>query len=346
MTKHLLHPLALFVLLLSLASCKPDPELPADATPHPAQSATAPGAPIKVMTFNIRQQFPTDAASGTPLWEDRKDLVVQTITDQQADIVLLQEDFVLAKEFGELGGYGISNGDTTITDTLASDTTEIRPLEYLRNNLPEYTFFGAGARDGMMGGEGEHVSILYLSARFTRLESGHIALSDSFQQAGSITWGNNSPRKATWLRLSDKDALPGENFERFTIMNTHFDAKSDSSEYARLRSAQLLSALIGSQFGDEPLILGGDFNSNEDKAPHSILLSGNPIPLIDGYRAFIPQRSPHEATFHGFTGDSTGSRIDIVYHTGELETVEAEIVRTDFNGAYPSDHFPVLYEIR
>jgi exonuclease III len=68
--------------------------------------------------------------------------------------------------------------------------------------------------------------------------------------------------------------------------------------------------------------------------------------LVDSYRQVTPTIGRDEATYHGFSGRTLGSRIDFVLHDGSFETLDAAIVRTNYSGRYPSDHFPVTATLR
>ena len=48
-----------------------------------------------------------------------------------------------------------------------------------------------------------------------------------------------------------------------------------------------------------------------------------------------------QGTFNGFTGERSGDKIDAVLVSDGWTVRDAEIVRTDEGGRYPSDHFPV-----
>ena len=58
---------------------------------------------------------------------------------------------------------------------------------------------------------------------------------------------------------------------------------------------------------------------------------------------------PEIGTFHGFEGVEAAAgraRIDWILTRGAVETIESEIITTEVNGQYPSDHFPVTATLR
>jgi len=65
------------------------------------------------------------------------------------------------------------------------------------------------------------------------------------------------------------------------------------------------------------------------------------LPLYDSFREVFPGRGTDEASFHGFGGETAGSRIDFILHNRDLKATDAGIMHTNFDGRYPSDHFPV-----
>jgi len=69
--------------------------------------------------------------------------------------------------------------------------------------------------------------------------------------------------------------------------------------------------------------------------------TANPIPLVDTYRVLHPD-APASGTGSGFRGKRDGAKIDhVLVAAGAAAIREAAIVRTNEDGRYPSDHFPV-----
>ena len=242
------------------------------------------------------------ADDGENRWEKRKDLVVGTIRKLDPDLLGVQE-------------------------ALAFQVDELKAV------LPAYDFVGVGRDDGRRAGE--FAGIYYRKDRFEQLAVGHIWLSETPDQPGSRGWDASLPRVATWVRLRDlRTARP------LFVINAHFDHRGPR---ARVESAKLMRRTIEELHEGAPVIVTGDFNATEDDEPYAALrgAAGDAQRLLDTYRAAHPERRPDEATFNGFTGNRTGSRIDWILHSGDLRTVAAEISYERDGERYPSDHYPV-----
>lgn len=137
---------------------------------------------IRVMTFNIRYDNPSD---GINSWDNRKDLLLETIIEASPDVIGMQE--VLEQQ-----------------------------LVYLDTLLPWYDFVGVGRNDGKTGGE--FVPIFYKMNRLDLQESGTFWLSEYPDSIGSVGWDAALPRIATWARFYDKHIR-----KEFLFINTHFD---------------------------------------------------------------------------------------------------------------------------
>ncbi len=60
-----------------------------------------------------------------------------------------------------------------------------------------------------------------------------------------------------------------------------------------------------------------------------------------------PWPYPEETTHHPFSGTHPeGQRIDWILVHKDFEVNKVEIIKDNINGKYPSDHFPVLIEIK
>ena len=137
---------------------------------------------LRVMTFNLRVRKRLD---GPNIWDLRRDLVVERIRDFDPDLLGTQEGL----DFME---------------------------SYLKQQLKDYTFFGAGVGDGSP--VGEMCGVFYRTARFELLDRGLFWLSTTPDQPGSHAWGSFIPRMVTWVKLRPRDG--GAAFFWFNITKT------------------------------------------------------------------------------------------------------------------------------
>lgn len=126
------------------------------------------GAPLHVMSFNIRYGTAED---GPDSWPNRRDHVISFLRRRQPDLVGLQE--ALRSQLNEIGAA-----------------------------LTQYGRIGAGRDDGREAGE--HAAILYRADRFDVIDSGTFWFSDTPEVPGSRSWGNQVTRIATWAHLRDR----------------------------------------------------------------------------------------------------------------------------------------------
>ena len=209
-----------------------------------------------------------------------------------------------------------------------------RQWEFLVATLPTYHGVTFGRDDGMS--RGEMASICFRADRFGVKDLGHFWLSETPDQAGSVGWGAHHPRICTWARLSD--SLAGRNFY---VYNVHLD---NASQLAREKGGALLRDRIRARGFSDPVLVMGDFNAEEDsKAVQDMLAVDSPIP-VDAVRAAQPEVDLG-GTWHGFAGQPRGGRIDYIFCSPEWAVDSSRVIRTNRNGRYPSDHFPVAVDL-
>ncbi len=254
---------------------------------------------LRVMSFNIRLGVAND---GDNHWEKRKDLVVQTIEDFNADIIGMQETWNFQ-------------------------------AKYLSEELNGYSYAGRSRQTD--SDKGEQCGILFRSSRFDKLIEGHFWLSEAPDQPGSKSWDSSLPRMATWLKLWDR-----ENEKSFFVLNTHFDhrgktARTESSKLIRrfvtsldTDSEVVITGDFNAGVGSSPY--AALFGSDDSLRP-----------VHDTFRVRHPEKLLTEGTFNGFKGTDSGDRIDWIGATSGWEIEDASIIKTHFENRYPSDHFPV-----
>lgn len=157
-------------------------------------------ADLRVMTFNVRYPNPRD---GEDSWEQRKDLLVDTIRRHKPDLMGTQELFYTQGE-------------------------------YIVAQLPAFAWFGLSRRGNK---EDEHMGVFYRKDRLRAVETGNFWLSETPDATGSSSWGMSLPRMVTWAVFEDLKTK-----RRFTYFNTHFAHRGKVDDEARRRSALIIAA--------------------------------------------------------------------------------------------------------
>jgi len=208
-------------------------------------------------------------------------------------------------------------------------------LRDLENALPNYGWIGIG-RDG--GSRGEFMAVFYRKDRLEPLEYDHYWLSDTPALPGSRTWGNNYPRMVTSVRFRDRVAGM-----EMLFVNTHFDHEVQPS---REKSAALILDRLRSPATGLPVILVGDFNVGAGDNPVYSAFTA-PGEFTDSWVAAGNRDTL--GTFHGFKGVGAAlgqRRIDWILVRGPIEVLSTAILTDSRGRQLPSDHFPVLAEVR
>jgi endonuclease/exonuclease/phosphatase family metal-dependent hydrolase len=277
-------------------------------------AVSAVAEPLRVMSFNIRGDFDLEKATdGSEAWnaisnEHRRDLVAKTIVEYGPDVLGVQEAFQ-------------------------------HQLVDLERALDGYKFYGVGRDDGKEAGE--QCAILYRTDRFRLLDHGTFWLSKTPEEAGTRFPDAACNRVASWVVLADEKAAGRE----YLVINTHFDHVSRA---AQEHGAKLIRERMTGLATGRPIIVMGDLNAREEGKALTALRGDDGAAdeqLIDSYREVVSDRGGKEATFHNFGGNTVGSRIDFILHSGDLRATEAGIVHTKVGDRFPSDHFPVTATI-
>jgi endonuclease/exonuclease/phosphatase family metal-dependent hydrolase len=270
---------------------------------------------LRVMSFNIRySKADHSEAASENNWDDakypRRERAIRVIEENSPDLLGVQEALELQ-------------------------------VEDLKKALPEYAFYGVGRDDGK--NDGEFSGVFYRKARFEQNDVGSFWLSATPKKPGTSFYlaPNACARIASWVKLTDK-----ESGRQFVLLNMHWD---HISEPAREKSAALVRERLAKLGSDLPVIVTGDLNAHEDSPAVKELIGANDRKgrkLMDSFRELRPERLPDESSFNAWNGTRKGSRIDFIFHTSEFAPVAAEIVRTSYDGHWPSDHYPVIATLK
>jgi len=225
-------------------------------------------------------------------------------------------------------------------------------LEDMLAAMPQYNSVGVGRDDGKT--KGEYAPIFYKKDKFQLLKSGDFWLAEetTYPNKG---WDAALPRICSWGQFKDKDSKM-----KFWFFNLHMDHVGVK---ARSESAKLVLKKIKEMCGNDPVILTGDFNVDQNNESYH-LLNESGI-LRDSYE-IAGIRYAQNGTFNAWDANlKTDSRIDHIFVTRhfmvdrygvltdtyrspkvEDKTVKAgdfpkEVSFKDYQARLPSDHFPV-----
>lgn len=295
--------------LLGLAALLRGSSLQADAPAAMSSVATA----IRVMTFNIRTGT---AADGDNCWDNRKEQLGDTIFANAPDLLGLQEVVPFQSEW--------------IADYLAKKAANAD------GEAPRYAHFERTREVNPK--EGEAMTIFYRTDRLELVsdDTGTFWLSETPEVVGSRSWDAACRRIATWGRFR----YLADPTQEFYFFNTHLD---HVSEAARLNGAKLIIERIAQrQKPDVPVMITGDFNCGESSEP---IKAFRGVGFLDTYRVAHPD-DQNVGTFHAFSGKPSKDKIDYIFATPSVTVDAAEILRTNREGRYPSDHFPLVSVVR
>ena len=263
---------------------------------------------LSVISFNIRVSGNILSEMLDPnSWSRRKSATPAMIKDQCPDIFGVQE---------------------ALSDQ----------LEYVGDNLPNYSYVGVGREDGKEISEitnsedsGEIMAIFYNTSEIELLDWGTYWLSETPGEP-SISWEADFKRTMTWARMQMK-----YSGKKFFYVNTHLDNHSGT---AREEGLKLILDKIAEKNTDNlPVVLTGDFNVTPDNSILGVLVDAE---MLDARTT--AEETVDLPTFNGFGNEGETPRmIDYIYYRGFASCPEYEtIVKTYENIPYISDHYPIV----
>jgi len=275
--------------------------------------------PIRVLSFNVRL---STAKDGENSWANRRDFLTDIIAEGNYDFIGTQE-------------------------TVMRPDPELNQVTFIASKLPGHAVLGRSREADPEVGEA--TTIFYNKERWKIDDTDQATfwLSDTPNIAGSKTDPKaGCPRTVTTALFHELKA--GQPTGRsLYVYNTHYD---HLSEEARQRGAkQLMDRIAARKNKDVPVIVTGDLN-NSERSPAIQYMKGEPMTLdgqvwnspyklVDTFREVHPDATD-VGTFNGFKMPGNG-KIDYIFVSPGLKTISAEIIRTQREGRYPSDHFPI-----
>ncbi|KAL8972559.1 MAG: hypothetical protein Q9183_000485 [Haloplaca sp. 2 TL-2023] len=170
----------------------------------------------------------------------------------------------------------------------------------------EWNYIGAGRDDGKHAGE--YCPIFYRPSAWA-LQSWETVWLSETPDKPSKGWDAASIRILTLARFQHRASK-----RNVVAMNTHLD---DQGVKSRFEAVKIILSKIDeeSHQGSLPLVLAGDFNSQQDEDAYQTLTHGQ-SPMSDVQGLAAGQDSyvyGHHDTYTGFTKDDESMRIDFLF---------------------------------
>ncbi|MDR2346734.1 MAG: endonuclease/exonuclease/phosphatase family protein [Planctomycetaceae bacterium] len=281
--------------------------------------------PINILTFNIRL---SSAKDGKNSWENRKDFVLDVIQSKS----------------GNGGTYDFIG----FQEAVVSPRQKFNQVDYIVSKMNLYNSIWLSREKTPNAGEA--MLLLWNQDRWKidDNEKGTFWLSDTPNVAGSKTDKDAGCTRCVTFGLFHELKNGQKTGQKIYVANTHYDHKS---EKARQKAAkQIMNWIANQKEKNVPLIFMGDLNCGE-KSQTIRFMQGEvmkldnidikpPLALIDTFRAANPDENDI-GTFNGFKEQTGKEKIDYIFVTKNIKTISSRIIRTKYNGFWPSDHCPV-----
>ncbi|MFN0290083.1 endonuclease/exonuclease/phosphatase family protein [Pedobacter helvus] len=216
-------------------------------------------------------------------------------------------------------------------DIFSTQEGKPKQLRDLIEKMPNYSWSGI---DKEGNGTDEFCAIFYKKNRFELIDNGHFWLSET-PEVPTKGWDAKYKRVCSWVFLKDQKTQ-----QQFYVFDTHFDHKG---MLAQTNSAKLIISKIAALQQKHPVILCGDFNFDRTNSNYKVLAKS--IVLKDAFK--IAKRVKSRAgSYNGFDINSNPeSPIDHIFVSGPIEVLKYAIIKDNYSGKLPSDHYPVLAEM-
>ena len=266
---------------------------------------------LRIASFNLRYGTAQD---GDNHWNNRKDILVDTVRSISPDIMGVQECLPFQADELKMACHGLDHFGLGRYHSVADK----RPHESL---------------------SGEHCSIFFRADKYSLADCGTFWHSDTPEVPASASWGNGLPRITTWglFRQLSTD-------QSFFVFNTHlhWDEPYVSS------AGKLIADRVAAITGGSPVLLIGDFNAEPDDELHNRLISGSSVDrdrvVLHDLWQTLGKSEENAGTCHEFSG-VPNKRIDWILASDQITPISMDRIESHRDGRYPSDHFPIVAEV-
>lgn len=258
--------------------------------------------------------------------EEKRELTIENKSYADLDTSLVAMSFNLwidQSSWQERAPAVLSVIKNVSPDTFGVQEADIKWMNYLSDNLPNYAYVGVG-RDG--GTKGEYSAVFYRTDVFELFEGGTQWLSDTPSTPSKYS-------ESAYNRIFSYALLNRKSDGRKILhINTHLDHISGS---AREKQTAVLVNFLN-QHNDVPVLLSGDFNAIRSSRELSAIFeagyqtSADLALCSDGTRATFP---------------SGNKVIDYIFVKKDIcDIYEYRVDTSEPNGIQPSDHYPVYIQ--
>ncbi|MBR6672274.1 MAG: endonuclease/exonuclease/phosphatase family protein [Alistipes sp.] len=243
-------------------------------------------------------------------------------------------------------------------DIFGAQEVKRNQIDDMLKELEGYSFVGVGRDDGK--DKGEFSPVFYKTERFKLLDQGTFWISETPEKVGIKGWDAALPRICSYAHLQDKVTK-----KKFWFFNLHMD---HIGVEARKEGAKLIARKITEMCGNEPAMVSGDFNVDQNNEAYKTIVSQGV--LTDSYEKSA-KRYIQNGTFNSFNPNLyTKSRIDHIFVTKQVnvshyavltdgywtentmpaksikgEAAPQEISFQKYIHRCPSDHYPVMIRV-
>lgn len=198
--------------------------------------------------------------------------------------------------------------------------------DYLAGGDADDDWYGVGRTDGRREGEQSPLVVRRPAVEVTDWTTKWLA--EDPDAVGSTGWDAKIPRVATIVRGRHRATGTA-----IGVVNTHVDHRGVR---AQRESARLIADLVRRDSGRRWIVMG-DFNVEIDSPALAPLAAA-------GLRSVLPADA--RGTFHGWSGAIDRQRIDHIFVGDGWAVVDSGISRDRPRGVLPSDHWPVVADLR
>ena len=238
-------------------------------------------------------------------------------------------------------------------DIIGTQEGKYHQLQDMLSMMPGYDDIGVGRDDGIHAGE--HSAIFYKTDKFDVVDHGDFWLSETPDRPSKGWDAPMHKRICSWGKFRDRNSG-----DTILFINLHMDHRGVQ---ARAESAKLVLERIKELSDGNPVIVTGDFNTDQHSEPYALLQNSGVVrDSYDAaeflyapngtYFAFEPYRYTEKRIDHLFVNDGFRvKRYGVLTDTYRARLTDEQKASgkeqvseksPDYTARTPSDHYPIM----